>query len=399
MSTFKAALRVAAAHPFYILIYTFFVSLMGALIALSVAGGTDAGEQAFEPYDARVAVVDRDGSELSDALRNYLSDRYDLVDVADEDAELQDAVATGRVDCVFFVPECFGADLLSAARAGDDLPQLQEAYGVSTQASALVGVDAQRWVSLAGASAALNSGAGAERVVELTNSSAAKRANVSIRATEAFGGAVDQLTVFLKFESYAITSSVVVCVGLVLSALGEPELKSRLEAGPQASRTRALSVLSACLVLTLAVCAASSLVGLVALHEAVASLPAWQVALAFGSNFAFALVPLAIAFLLASMGAREEVLNACGNILGMVMSFMGGAWVPLSFMGPAVVAAAHFFPTYWTNSSVDAALSAPSSGLSAAGLGTYLTGMGITVLFAIAITSVGLALARARRQG
>lgn len=43
--------------------------------------------------------------------------------------------------------------------------------------------------------------------------------------------------------------------------------------------------------------------------------------------------------------------------------------------------------------------SAAPSGLSAAGLGTYLTGMGITVLFAIAITSVGLVLARARRQG
>lgn len=99
------------------------------------------------------------------------------------------------------------------------------------------------------------------------------------------------------------------------------------------------------------------------------------------------------------MGAREEVLNACGNILDMVMSFMDGAWVSLSFMGPAVVAAAHFFPTYWTNSSVDVALSAASSGLSAADLGTYLTGVGITVLFAIAITSVGLALARARRQG
>ena len=106
------------------------------------------------------------------------------------------------------------------------------------------------------------------------------------------------------------------------------------EAGPQSPRVRSLQTLAACLVLTLFVCLVSCAVGLVALREAVTSLPAWQVALAFGSNFAFALVPLAIAFLLASVGAREEVLNACGNILGMVMSFMGGAWVPLSFMGP-----------------------------------------------------------------
>ena len=43
--------------------------------------------------------------------------------------------------------------------------------------------------------------------------------------------------------------------------------------------------------------------------------------------------------------------------------------------------------------------SAASLGIYLTGLGTYLTGLGTTVLFAIAITSVGLALARARRQG
>ena len=83
----------------------------------------------------------------------------------------------------------------------------------------------------------------------------------------------------------------------------------------------------------------------------------------------------------------------------MVMSFMGGAWVPLSFMGATVVAAAHFFPTFWTNAAIDAALGAADSGFSAAGASAYLTGIGITALFAVAIAAVGLALARNRQQG
>lgn len=33
MSTFKTALRMAFAHPFYLLIYTVFISLMGVFIA------------------------------------------------------------------------------------------------------------------------------------------------------------------------------------------------------------------------------------------------------------------------------------------------------------------------------------------------------------------------------
>ena len=36
MSTFKTALRMALAHPLYLLIYTVFISLMGVFIAASV---------------------------------------------------------------------------------------------------------------------------------------------------------------------------------------------------------------------------------------------------------------------------------------------------------------------------------------------------------------------------
>mgnify|MGYP007061763214 CR=1 FL=1 len=64
-----------------------------------------------------------------------------------------------------------------------------------------------------------------------------------------------------------------------------------------------------------------------------------------------------------------------------------------------VVAAAHFFPTFWTNAAIDAALGAADSGFSAAGASAYLTGIGITALFAVAIAAVGLALARNRQQG
>lgn len=406
MSTFKTALRVAAAHPLYIVIYTVFVSLMGVFVALSVASGSPDGPadapaqgSAYEPYGAKVAVVDRDGSALSRALGDYLGGRYERVDVADDEAELQNAVATGRADCVFFVPAGFSEELLSAARSGGELPQVQEAYGVSTQASALAGMDVQRWVSLAAASVSLDPSANEAQVIDLAERSADERADVEVHVAQAENWAVDQISVFLKFASYAITSSVVISVGLVLSVLSEPELRRRLEAGPQTPRSRALGALASCLVLTLAVCTVTTLVGLVGLRGAVASLPAWQVALAFGTSYVFGLVPLAIAFLLGSLGAREEALNACGNILGMVMSFMGGAWVPLSFMGATVVAAAHFFPTFWTNAAIDAALGAADSGFSAAGASAYLTGIGITALFAVAIAAVGLALARNRQQG
>ena len=108
MSTFKTALRMALAHPFYLLIYTVFISLMGVFIAASVSWNSSQLTE-YEPYDANVIVVDRDNSDLSRALTKHLGSRFDLVTgVGDDTYDLADALsksnsAKGSADCVFFI--------------------------------------------------------------------------------------------------------------------------------------------------------------------------------------------------------------------------------------------------------------------------------------------------------
>lgn len=71
-----------------------------------------------------------------------------------------------------------------------------------------------------------------------------------------------------------------------------------------------------------------------------------QLALALISLAVFALVPLSLAYTLAQCGFQEDALNAIANLGGMVMSFLGGAWAPLSLMGPGVQAMARFTPSH-----------------------------------------------------
>ena len=129
MSTFKTALRMALARPFYLLIYTVFISLMGVIIAASVSWNSSQLTE-YKPYDTNVIVVDRDNSDLSRALTKHLGSRFDLVTGIGDDAyDLADALsksnsAKGSADCVFFIPEGFEDDLVAAARAGEALPKL-----------------------------------------------------------------------------------------------------------------------------------------------------------------------------------------------------------------------------------------------------------------------------------
>lgn len=400
MSTFKTALRMALAHPFYLLIYTVFISLMGVFIAASVSWNSSQLTE-YEPYDANVIVVDRDDSDLSRALTKHLGSRFELVTgIGDDTYDLADALsksnsAKGSADCAFFIPEGFENDLVAAARAGEALPKLDVTYGAGTMAAALSSAEASRWISLAGATAALKPDAPAAGVAKTAEQAAAKRAEVQIEQVKVDSTAASTLEAYFNFSAYAIISSVIVSVGLVFSGMSEPERVRRMEAAPLSARQRSLAVFAAAAVLTVCIWFVSSMVGVVGFAAAVAEVGVGRVCLALAATFALALTPLAIGFALSNIGAREELLNGVGNLLGMLMTFLGGAWMPLSLMSSTVQAAAHFVPTYWVNDAVSSALAAD---LTPAMLGNVACDLGITALIAVAIAAVGLALARTKNH-
>lgn len=377
MSTFKTALRMALAHPFYLLIYTVFISLMGVFIAASVSWNSSQLTE-YKPYDANVIVVDRDDSDLSRALTKHLGSRFDLVTgVGDDTYDLADALAKsnsakGSADCVFFIPEGFEDDLVAAARAGEALPKLDVTYGSGTMA------------------AALEPAASNGDVARAAEHAAAKRAEVQIEQVKVDSTAATTLESYFNFGAYAIISSVIVSVGLVFSGMNEPERVRRMDASPVSERQRSLAVFAAAAVLTVCIWLVSSMMGVVGFASAVAEVGVGRVCLALAATFALACTPLAVGFTLSSLGAREELLNGVGNLLGLLMTFLGGAWMPLSLMGSAVQTAAHFVPTYWVNDAIGKAL---ASDLTSAVLGDIACDLGVTVLFAAAIAAVGLALA------
>ena len=400
MSTFKTALRMALAHPLYLLIYTVFISLLGVFIAASVNWDSSQLTE-YKPYDANVIVVDRDSSDLSRALTKHLGSRFELVTgVGDDTYDLVDALAKSNgvkdsADCVFFIPEGFEDDLVAAARAGESLPKLDVTYGAGTMAAALSSAEASRWISLAGAAAALEPAASNGSVARAAEHAAAKRAEVEIEQVKVNSTAAARLESYFNFGTYAIISSVIVSVGLVFSGMNEPERVRRIDAGPISERQRSLGVFAAAAVITVCIWFASSMMGVVAFAGAVAEVGVGHVCFALAATFALACTPLAVGFALSNLGAREELLNGAGNLLGILMTFLGGAWMPLSLMGPAVQTVAHFVPTYWVSDAISKAL---ASDLTSTVLGDIVCDLGITVLFAVAIAAVGLALSRTKAR-
>ncbi|NGM17048.1 hypothetical protein GMI70_03325 [Eggerthellaceae bacterium zg-893] len=231
--------------------------------------------------------------------------------------------------------------------------------------------------------------------VDAALDAAAEKAPVELVRAEGEVQESAQFSFYLKFSSYGIFAAIVACVGAVMSTVNAPEVRRRHGASPLSTLSLNVQMALACLVVTLLAWGWTFGLGLVVFGDSAAAAGTGGVALMALVLFVFSLVPLGIALLVGLAGASTVISNAVGNICGLVVSFFGGAWVPLSLVGPEIQAAAHFLPGYWFTTAIDLCAQAPLSGDAWATLGLCLA---VLLLFAAVFTLAGLLVGRLRSQ-
>ena len=394
MSIFKAALRLAARHRVYFLIYLVALSLCGLPMVLSSMNATaDVRSAGHKEYLSSGAVIERDGSAISRGLTAHVSQTAELVEVADETYAIQDALAQSHVDGVVVIPQGFGQDLMDAAHAGSDAPEVQVAYGTDMQSGTLAMSEATGWLSLAGRAAALDPAADEHEVVSRAEEASQERAGTRATDVQAAQAGTETFTGYLGFNLYALFVTIVVCVGLMMSRFRTPEMRLRNGASPLSFSQVNRSVVGAGLVLTAIAWGWVSALALGFGAGALEGAAWWQVALCLLSLFLYCLVPLAMAFALSQLNASEEMLNAVGNILGLASSFLSGAWVTRELMDSSVQALARLTPGYWCNDVLVSAFTTSDWGALA---GRMATDLGMLLLFAVVTALVGAAVSQAR---
>ena len=326
--TFSCALRILWAHRIYLLIYLVVMSLMGVFVASqSIPPSTD-GSMPEAP--AAVAVIDRDGSAVSRGLAAYLGREAELVEVADT----------------------------------------QRVYGF---------VDTL--------------GATPEEAVELADQTTEAGAEASVAPVSEGTRTLQQrlaLRVYLAFSEYPIFAAATVCIAVLMRALNQRDVRERILVAPTHAFAHSLQVFGACMLVSLVCWLWIGGLGLVLFGGELPRTDPGQVGVALLALLAYALFAGGVGFLLGQLGIGEEAANAIANIGGMVLSFLGGAWVGLDMMPPAVLDVARFTPSYWTVTAIDGSIVELDS------LGAALGAVGIVALFALAVVAAAVAVGRAK---
>lgn len=395
MQAFKCALRVMRAHIVFPLVYIVGLSFMGVFMAMSLVAGQQSDE--FEPAHGEFAIVDRDGSALSGGIADALGEQGEAVDIADSREAFQDAVAKGTVDYLLVVPEGYGEAFMDAVRAGEGPPTMDTMFSYYSMEGAYFDEAVSSYLSAARSLALAQPDAGQDAVVAGALDAVGHRAQASILQTETSASEADRFAFYLTWSTYTLFAGVTVCIGVLTTTLGRTELRRRALISPMPFLSHNLQVGLACLIVTLTAWAWSFAIGLVAFPAAVAEMTLPGIAWCALSVLAFCMIPLGIGFLLGQCGASIAVSNAVGNICGMVVSFLGGAWVPLSIMSPEIISMARCLPGYWYNEAVQLSVRLGSTPSSEAVV-LIAQQLGVLLLFAAAIFAAGLVVSRLRTQ-
>lgn len=395
MQVFKCAMGVIRGNLVFPLVYIVGLSFMG--LAMAMAFGFEGTVDEFQMERGSYAVIDRDGSALSQGVAQALQQMGDQVAVADDRRAMQDAVAKGRVDYLLMIPQGFGEGFAQAVRAGQEPPAMEAAYSFYSMAGAFADQSVDGYLSLVRSLMAADPQADAAQVAQEALRLAAQPGTASVIPGSATVSEADRFVFYLQWSTYTLFAGIVVCVGLLTGTLGRADVRRRNLASPLSFASYTAQLALACAVVTLVAWGWTLLMGLVAFPQAAAAISPVGLGLCAAAMLAYCLGALAFGLLLGQLGASSMVCNAVGNIVGMVLSFFGGAWVPLDILSPEVVAAARWLPGYWYTTTCQAAAGlAPAPGIEA--LLPVFQGLGVLLMFAVAVFCVSLVAGRIRLQ-
>lgn len=395
MQVFKTALKVILRHPTFLITYIIVLSCFG-LFLVSALVGTDSTEE-YEASRPTVAIIDRDGGAVTQGLAEEFARHAEIVEIDDNRQVLQDATAQGLADYIIIAEPGFSDDFLEALSEGKDAPALETVVSYISIYGTMMDQITNQYLSLFSTVSTVNSQLTTSELIAKTSQAMESSAQVKVESMGDSKQMSEGFLGFLRFSSYPLTVGIIVCVTMLMSAFNRGEIRRRDLASPIKLSSFNSQTALACLMIALFAWAWIGFLSLAAFSGSFEGVPLINIALIMLVVLVFVTVPLALGYLFAQLGLKENAANAAGNIIAMALSFLGGAWIDIKLLGSEVVSVAHFTPSYWYTDAITQ-IATLSTTPTQAVLGTVFGNLGIILLFAAAIFVVALVIGRTRVQ-
>lgn len=315
-----------------LLYFGIFIGL--AILMSNITSGTEMSS--FEETKIQMAVIDRDNSELSKALKEYMGTRQNLVAMDDDKEKMQDNLFARKVEYILIIPPHFEEKLKSGEEIYTENIKVPGSY---------TGFFADSQVNqyLKSLKTYIAAGYGVTDAAENVEEDLNIKGQVTLQG-DSVKADMPSIYYYLRYIPYALMAVLIYGISPALRAFQNRDLKKRNECGAMTLNQRNKQIMAACVVFSTIVWGVFMIAAVVLYRE---QLLDGNIKYGILNTMAFLLVAASIAFMVGMLVRSDNALTALVNIISLGFCFMGGVFVPQEIMSEKVLAFCKFVPSFW----------------------------------------------------
>ncbi|MGF0017676.1 ABC transporter permease [Sporofaciens sp. SGI.106] len=383
MTVFKGFITLIKRNIFMCILYL--VIFMSICISIQMLTGGK-GTTQFEEERLKITVIDRDGGDLAESLKEYLGEKHDLVTLKDDENVIQENLFYRNIYYVLTIPEGFEEKCLDGTEKlkTTKIPGTTSAFYVDQQIDTFLN-DVRVLKA---------SGFTVEEAVEEVKKIGDMKTEVTLLDKNGYGGERPAHAYMFQFMPYMMISVLCYIIGFIMIAYRKKDVRQRIRCSATSLFSQNLQLVMGYIVFGIGFWIICMLMPTVLYTKDFVT--DRNLGYYLLNSFVMMLVSLSISFCVGVLVEREEIVNGVVNVISLGMSFTCGVFVSMSVLGKGVRAVAHFLPVYWyeiVNETI-----ADNGALSASQQTAVWQGIGIQLLFAAAILGVGMMLSKRGSQ-
>ena len=382
MKVFKACVIIMKRRYVSLIMYfVIFMSLSVVMTAISL----DNYSPDFSEMKPKFTIINRGGdTPLTDGIIKYLGKRGEEVVLEDQKSALQDATFYQATDFILILPEGFRDGFFNGLTVkAETVTTVESALGY--YADSLV----NQYLNLTRVYLAANSDIDESALAETVLNDLSARVEIEKKRFGESAPVNENYHIYARMTPYITMVLVILCVSSIMLAFRRPDLNMRNLCAPLSQRNIGLQQILCYSIMSGAVWLVLNAAGFIMYGSKLGDTDGRIIALIVLNNFIFTTVATAMASLACSFVRGPNSQNAVANSLSLVLSFIGGVFVPLEMLGDSLLAVARFTPTYWYVTALERVCSLTSFGGEA--LKPVWQAMLIQLAFAAALFCVALA--------
>ncbi len=334
MQVFKQYFKIVRKSAFWSL-YMYAIIFIAMTIMFSNSGGNVPSD--FETTKCNVAIINKDDSEFSNKLENYISSNSEVIDIEDDDESIRDSLFFRESEIVIIIPAGFGAAFIS------ETPMELQTHSIPDSTSSIfVKNMINSYLTTTDLYISGSNITDMDKIDEIVRADLSINTPISLTSSNDTNENIS-LSYYFNYLSYPLLCMLILGVSIVSNIFTSRDLKMRNLCSPINVSKFNLQLFFGHAVLALIIWALFTIVSIVMYKGDMLTTRG----LLFSINsLVFTIVALSLSFFIGNLATKTSVYAIC-NCVSLGSCFLGGAFVPQDMLSDFVIRLSIINPVYW----------------------------------------------------